>query len=244
MKNKLPIILIIALALSLHELASGKREQDAELLGKAIEYYQGRKYHECILTFEKLRRNYRLNPRFTAFLGFSYYKEQQYEEAVECLTEGIPSLSVYSPKEQAVYLYACAESLFHLGRYEEALNYYDKALPLTDGTDSADIHFHVGFCYINQMTADSLAARLNDSTALVHFQSANALYMETAEKASLDEMHTARLAQTTTMLRALMKHFEPQDTTCLSADTTASPTLPQDTIETLTLPQDTVKETL
>lgn len=192
-----------------------------ELLSKAIEYYQGRKYHECILTFEQLRRHYQLNPRFTAYLGFSYYKEQQYEEAASCLKEGIPSLSVYSPKEQAVYLYACAESLFQLGHYAEALDYYEKALPLTEGYDSADIHFHAGFCHINQIAHDSLSAARSDSIALVHFTTANTLYKEAQTRIHLDELHKARLAQTTTMLRAMQKHTQPQDTTTVQ---------PQDTI--------------
>ena len=219
LKNKFVIILIFALTLALNEQAGNKREQDRELLGKAIEYYQGRKYHECILTFEKLRRHYQLNPRFTAYLGFSYYKEQQYEEAAECLKEGIPSLSVYSPKEQAIYFYACAESLFQLGRYEEALQYYEDALPLTDGNDSADIHFHAGFCYINQIVIDTLSASEKDSLALLHLSSANALYMQSAERGTLDDLHKARLAQTTTMLRAMQKHIQPSDTIQATNDT-------------------------
>lgn len=234
-------LLMLFLAFTLSMSTSHSREQASVLLGKAIEYYQGRKYHECVLTFEKLRKHYRLNPRFTAYLGFSYYKEQQYEEAAECLKEGIPSLSVYSPKEQAVYLYACAESLFQLGKYDEALKYYEEALPLTDGFDSADVHFHAGFCYINQVALDSLAERRKDSLALVHLSTANTLYKETSKRAYLDELHTARLAQTSAMLRAMEKKFEPKDTVSLLTDSLLTDSLQVDSLQTDSLLADSLQ---
>lgn len=209
-------LLILAIAFSLAVLSDSRREQDKELLGKAIEYYQGRKYHECILTFERLRRHYQLNPRFTAYLGFSYYKERQYEEAVACLREGIPSLSVYSPREQAVYLYACAESLFLLGQYSEALPYYTQALPMVSGCDAADVNYHMGFAYYMQMPPDTYSA-------YQHLTTANEQYVAASHHSPLDELHSARLAQTTTMLRALKQYFEP-------TDTVLTDTIPTDTL--------------
>ena len=101
--------------------AAGENSSSQEQLTKALEYFQGGKYHEAILCFTKLQKRYKLNPRFKAYLGMCYYKEGMYEEAIENLREGIPALSSYSPKEQAVYTYYCAESLFEIGEYTESL---------------------------------------------------------------------------------------------------------------------------
>lgn len=176
------------------------KKQDAELLGKAVEYYQGGKYQESILAFEKLEKRYKLNPRFKAYLGMSYFKVSQYKEAVESLKIGIPELSVYSPKEQAVYIYSCAESLFRLERYNESIDYYTQALPITEGNDKGDVLFHTAFAH---HFLD------NDSTAIPLFQQALALYKEHSNPA--DELHSARLRQTEIMLRGLIKPREAED---------------------------------
>ena len=74
-----------------------QEETPQELLTKAIEYFQGGKYHEAILAFTKLQEKYTLNPRFMAYLGMSYYKEGMYEEAAFNLKKGIPALTAFSP---------------------------------------------------------------------------------------------------------------------------------------------------
>lgn len=182
---------------------------DTELLGKAIEYYNGSKYHECILAFEKLSRNYRLSPRFMAYWGYSYYKEQRYAEAADCLREAIPALSAYSPKEQSVYIYTCAESLFQLENYEEALQYYARALPLTDGNDKADVLFHTAFAqYFNNglyeiVDSGDTALLHKDSTTLkniyVLFNDALELYQDNSVKAT--PLQVARRKQCQMMLK-------------------------------------------
>ena len=226
-KTLLTLIIIFIFQFSifnpLQALAAGRGEQDRELLGKAIEYYQGRKYHESILAFEQLRRHYQLNPRFLAYLGFSYYKEAQYEEAAACLEESIPQLTAYSPHEQAVYLYACAESHFNLSHYQQALPYYQQALPLTTGLDAADINYHMAFCYYlddtlcyetqseNAAITDTVPAirqGLISSSPVNLFLTANRLYQEAAALSPLSPLHAARLSQTTKMLRALIKEGE------------------------------------
>ena len=247
------LIILFNFQFSIFNFPRAHADSGTVLLGKAIEYYQGRKYHESILTFEKLRRKYQLNPRFTAYLGFSYYKENMYEEAVECLEESIPQLTAYSPLEQAVYLYACAESHFNLAQYQQALPYYKQALPLTTGLDAADINYHMAFCYyldetlryeteqnsyktiryetqseiatkvdtlttdsltIDTLTADSLTTdslvtdTIPVNVTVEFFLEANRLYKEAAAVSPLSPLHTARLAQTTKMLRAFMREEE------------------------------------
>lgn len=198
----------------------GAGEPASVMLGKAIEYYQGRKYHESILAFEHLRRHYQLNPRFTAYLGFSYYKTQQYPEAAECLEESIPQLSAYSPQEQAVFLYACAESHFALAEYDKALPHYIHALPLTTGLDKADINYHMAFCYYFQGRDSASVDR-----TIQHFTTANELYKKNASQTTPSELHIARLSQTEKMLRAL-RRLAPQQADSIPAKAPADSITP------------------
>lgn len=174
-------------------VAEKERKQDAELLGRAMEYYQSGKYHESILAFEKLQKRYRLTARFKAFLGMSYYRERRYEEAVENLKQGIPELKAFSPKEQAVYTYSCAESLFHLERYQEAIDYYNMALPMTECKDQGDVLYHTAFSYFK-------IEKYED--ALNNFQSSMLLYEKYATNPE-DSIHKARMAQIKNMVRWL-----------------------------------------
>lgn len=198
------LVIMIGWGIEGHPYSPDKKE-DTELLGKAVEYYQGRKYHECVLAFEKLQKHYKLNARFKAYLGMSYYKDMQYEHAVENLKAALPELTAYSPKEQAVYNYSCAESLFFLERYREAITYYDKALPLTENPDTSfvnydksDVIYHTAFSYY----------MLNDyPKAYQLFKQSLAIYE--AKPASPDDaLHNARIAQVTNMLRWLKERVE------------------------------------
>lgn len=177
------------------------KDNSQELLTKALEYFQGGKYHEAILAFTKLQTRYTLNARFLAYLGMSYYKEGMYEEAVENLKQGIPALSAYSPKEQAVYIYYCAESLFNLGRYGEALTYYDLALPLVEGNDKGDVIFHTAF-------ANYLMNGVSEETAPAIYELfSQALQLYEACQASATELQHSRLRQTRSMLNGLKPYL-------------------------------------
>lgn len=184
-------------------------ETSQELLTKAIEYFQGGKYHEAILAFTKLQKKYTLSPRFMAYLGMSYYKEGMYEEAAFNLKKGIPALTAFSPKEQAVYIYYCAESLFNMGEYKEALTYYDLALPLVEGNDKGDVIFHTAFAhYLMEGVSEDTAPSIYDM-----FSQALSLYE--ANQGSATELQHSRLRQTRSMLNGLKpylpKENEPED---------------------------------
>ena len=179
--------------------AAGENSSSQEQLTKALEYFQGGKYHEAILCFTKLQKRYKLNPRFKAYLGMCYYKEGMYEEAIENLREGIPALSSYSPKEQAVYTYYCAESLFEIGEYTESLHYYDLTLANVQGNDRADVLFHTAFAYylrdgVTPENAPQLIAYLSEAQSLYE-----------ANIPSSTDLQQARLHQTRTMLAGLKK---------------------------------------
>lgn len=209
-KLMLVILLLFATNTVVFPQRSAANRQDTELLGKAMGYYQGGKYHECILAFEKLKRNYKLTPRFLAHLGFSYYKEQRYNEAVDNLQQAIPLLSAYSPKERTVYIYSCAESLFFLHRYKEALKYYSMALPLAEGNDKGDILFHTAFAhYLQNVPADVDYTQKADLDTVVLeniislFSEAQTLYR--ANIATATSLQSARLRQCETMLKGLRR---------------------------------------
>ena len=177
--------------------AGGENISSQEQLTKALEYFQGGKYHEAILCFTKLQKRYKLNPRFLAYLGMCYYKEGMYEEAIENLREGIPALSSYSPKEQAVYSYYCAESLFEIGEYTESLHYYNLTLSNVQGNDRADVLFHTAFAYYLR---DGASAD-NAPQLITCLSEAQSLYE--ANTSSSTELQHARLQQTRTMLAGL-----------------------------------------
>lgn len=191
------------------------RDNGSELLGKAVEYYIGGKYHECTLAFENLKRYYTLTPRFQAYLGFSYYKEGRYSEAIESLKSAIPHLSAFSPKEQSVYLYACAESLFSQCRYDEAVKYYDQLLPLTEGNDKGDVLFHKAFSIYLDKKMESAAGdsiRISELSPYVIesydlFQSAARIYEENATTAT--SLQVARLRQCETVVNGFRSNLLP-----------------------------------
>lgn len=225
MLKKSLVVILALMTLCVPTQAQRSREtqgEDKELLGKAVEYYIGGKYHETILAFEKLRKGYKLTPRFQAYLGFSYYKEGDYKCAVECLREAIPTLAAFSPKERSAYIYACAESLFQLEKYEEAIKYYDMLLPLTEGNDKGDVLFHKAFSlYIykgmemaanDSVKVKSIAPYVVSSYQM--FSDALTLYRENVGAAT--PLQSARLRQCETMLkgfeRSLMQYTQKMDT--------------------------------
>lgn len=188
---------------------------DSELLGKAIEYYVGGKYHECTLLFEKIKKTYRLTPRFLAYLGFSYYKENNYEEASKCLQTSIPSLTSFSPKEQSVYIYACAESLFMLHKYKDSMRYYDMLIPLTVGNDRGDVLFHKAFSIyfdkkMNEEITDSILLKKKSNSVMecyTAFQEAVKIYKENRSTAT--SLQVSRLKQSETIIKGFEQNFIP-----------------------------------
>ena len=60
---------------------SAQKSKDAEELGKALEYFTSAKYHEALLIFQRLDKEYKLNERFKAYIGLCYYHDWDYVAA-------------------------------------------------------------------------------------------------------------------------------------------------------------------
>ena len=168
------------------------QERESEKLGKAIEYFGGQKYHEALILFENLAKKYRLNPRFYAYMGVCYFKEQDYRHAAEMLDSIIPHLEPFPPHERGVCYYSCAESHFLLGDYTTALSYYEMSIPVANEREKGDIYYRMGCCGMMMQS---------DSIQIENFRQANTWF----EKADMSIPETrARRKQTEVMLRALL----------------------------------------
>lgn len=124
------------------------RQKDAELLGKALEYFASQKYHECLFILQGLDLHYRLNPRYKAYLGVCYYYAWDYENAVKHLSYAIPKLVHFAPHERSFYYWAIAESYFNLQNYDQAIPCYQDMLKLCYDKERAEACYRLGFCYL------------------------------------------------------------------------------------------------
>lgn len=142
--GKLIITLLLCLTTSIPAFA--QKSKDAEELGKALEYFTSAKYHEALLIFQRLDKEYKLNERFKAYIGLCYYHDWDYEAAVKYLEGVMPKLEVFAPHERSVYYYTTAESKFNLKQYKEAIPYYEKTLTVCYEREKGDVYYRLGLC--------------------------------------------------------------------------------------------------
>lgn len=182
--------LLIFLAFS--TLSAEAQMKESEKLGKALEYFGGEKYHEALILFEGLSKKYELNPRFHAYMGVCYFKEQDYPKAAEVLDSIIPHIEPFPPHERGICYYSCAESHFLLGDYATALSYYEMTLPVAFEREKGDIYYRMGCCGMMMQS---------DTVQIENFRLASKWF----EKADMSIPETrARRKQTEVMLRALL----------------------------------------
>ena len=148
-------------------VAQDIKHDDIKKLERAIEYFQGRKYHEALLLLQDLNKKYALNPRFKAYLGVCYYYDWDYKNACKFLEEIINDLNILAPHEQAVYYYCLAESYFIQNKYNEAVPFYEKTINICYDNEKADILYKLAMCYMNKNCMD---------IAYDYFQSSLAYY--------------------------------------------------------------------
>lgn len=152
-----------------------QKHTDTDKLSRALEYFTSGKYHEALLIFQYLDKNYKLNPRFRAYIGLCLYYEWEYEKAVTYFEEVLPQLDGLAPHERSVYYYATAESYFNLSQYSKAIPYYERVINLCYSNEKGDVFYRLGFCYM--FINDWENARDFFQSSLLYYQQ----YSNTAE---------------------------------------------------------------
>ena len=191
------IIALILVAFAFCASAQPRQRQKSEAseqLGMALDYFSSGKYHEALLLFSRLDKQYNLNPRFHAYMGVCQYYEWNYEEACKLLTEAIPELEGLAPHERSIYYFTCAESFFNLGKYAEAIPYYNQHIGVCYENEKADGLYRIAFC--NMLTG-------NKPAALEYFTAALSYYEKYPNNA------TARIAQLRNMIKGLEQELKP-----------------------------------
>ena len=128
---------------------------DKDRLGMALEYFQSRKYHEALLLFEKLNKNYKLNPRFKAYMGVCYFYDNDYQNARKCFNEAIPQLKPLAPHERSVYYYMAAQSCYMTEMYDEAIPLYEQTINVCYDNEKGDALFGIASCYDKMDSTDT-----------------------------------------------------------------------------------------
>ena len=169
--------------------------RDKDRLGMAIEYFQSGKYHEALLIFENLDKEYELNPRYHAYMGVCCYYEWLYEDACRYLDEAIPQLDAFAPHERSVYYYCNGESHFQLRQYKEAIPYFERALTVCFENEKGDIHYRLGLC---RMFAEEW------QEAHDHYQAALDNYLTYRDTPEM----RARIHQTAHMMKGCESHLK------------------------------------
>ncbi|MBQ7422639.1 MAG: tetratricopeptide repeat protein [Prevotella sp.] len=199
------LLLVAAFFCSLLQPIDGQKHSDTEQLGRALEYFTSGKYHEALLIFQRLDKEYKLNARFRAYIGLCYYYEWDFKEACQYLDELIPQLNRLAPHERSVYYYANAESHFNLQQYEKAIPYYEQTLTVCYEREKGDALYKLGFCY---MFAEKW------ENARDYFVSSEQYYLQHRNTPDLE----ARLTQIANMIKGCDKHIStacshPQNST-------------------------------
>ena len=128
--------------------ALAQQSEGSERLGMALEYFQTGKYHEALIIFQKLDKQYKLNPRFRAYIGLCYYYEWDYKTAVKYFEKVLPLLGGLAPHELSVYYYAAGESYFQMQQYAKALPYFEKDLTVCYNQEKGDVCYRIGLCHM------------------------------------------------------------------------------------------------
>ena len=84
---------------------STTKSADKEKLERAIQYFQGGKFHEALLLFAPLSKKYTLSKRTIAYMGVCCYYEGDFEMAANCFAQSAEEIEYFAPQERAVYYF-------------------------------------------------------------------------------------------------------------------------------------------
>lgn len=147
-------VLIFAILLSFRGFIASASSYTAESsekenLSKAIEYFQGGKYHEALLLFQKLKSTYQLNVRFLAYMGVCHFYDRDYAMAAGILDSIMSRLGAFAPSERSIYYHCAAESHYQLGQYGQAIQLFEAQSLLCHKDEIGDICLRIGLCHRN-----------------------------------------------------------------------------------------------
>lgn len=120
---------------------STTKSADKEKLERAIQYFQGGKFHEALLLFAPLSKKYTLSKRTIAYMGVCCYYEGDFEMATNCFAQSAEEIEYFAPQERAVYYFCRAESLLQLKQYADALSAYETFTTVCHPNEKAEAYF-------------------------------------------------------------------------------------------------------
>ena len=141
------IKLMLAFLFVLFSNSAASQNLNESRLARAVEYFQSGKYHEALLLFETLNKEFQLNPRFIAYLGVCYFYEKNYKDAANTFLHVLPLLENFAPHERSVYFYCAAESNYQLANYIESIGLFERQSLLCYDNECGDAFFRIGECY-------------------------------------------------------------------------------------------------
>ena len=136
-----------------------------EQLSHAIDYFQSGKYHEALLLFSKLSHDYKLNPRFLAYMGVCYFYEKDYKQTLAIFDSTLTRLESFAPHELSIYYYCAAESAYQLERYTEAIRLFEHQSLLCYDNEKGDALLHIGLCHRSIGNAATAQEYLQEAAA-------------------------------------------------------------------------------
>lgn len=129
-------------------MQQGSNQLDSkEQLSRAIEYFQSGKYHEALLLFNILSKEYTLNYRFQAYIGVCNFYDRNYEQTIAIFDSIMPRLDKFAPHEQSIYYYCAAESNYQLKHYAESLRLFEHQFLLCFNNEKGDALLRIGLCH-------------------------------------------------------------------------------------------------
>lgn len=127
---------------------STTKSADKEKLERAIQYFQGGKFHEALLLFAPLSKKYTLSKRTIAYMGVCCYYEGDFEMATNCFAQSAEDIEYFAPQERAVYYFCRAESFLQLKQYADALSAYETFTTVCHPNEKAEAYFKMATCHM------------------------------------------------------------------------------------------------
>lgn len=121
--------------------------------------YESKKYKEALETYLNAQIDYPKNEALKNNIGNTYYRLNDYENALQSYTDLLGSLN---KKVQEKAYYNAGNTLFKLQRFQEALDYYKRALELNPQDEEARYNFELTKKALEEMKKQNKEDQKND----------------------------------------------------------------------------------